>query len=96
MSKPYRVEWRPIAQDDLRAVIRYIGKDNPARSVSFGEEMRNKIASLATHAEIGRTGRLPDTRELVVHPNYIVVYRVLNDRSAVQILRIKHAAQQFP
>ncbi|HEY0622208.1 type II toxin-antitoxin system mRNA interferase toxin, RelE/StbE family [Sphingomonas sp.] len=39
-------------------------------------------------------GRLADTRELIVHPNYILVYRVFEDR--VRILRLLHARQLYP
>jgi len=35
-TKPYRIEWPPMAREDLRATVRYIGKDNRARAKSFG------------------------------------------------------------
>ena len=38
-AKPYRIEWRPMARDDLLAIVRYIGKDNPTRGKSFGKEL---------------------------------------------------------
>ena len=98
-TKPYRIEWRPMARDDLRAIVRYIGKDNPTRARSFGKELRDKTRPLAQHPELGRTGRpgLPDwLRELVVHPNYIVFYRLQAAARIVQILRVKHTAQQVP
>lgn len=98
-AKSCRIEWRPMAIEDLRAIVRYIGKDNPTRAKSFGQELRDKIQALAQHPELGRKGRpgLPDwLRELVVHPNYIVFYRVLADARTVEILRVKHAAQQTP
>ena len=41
-----------------------------------------------------RPGRVPGTRELVVHPNYIVVYQVGSDM--IDILRILHSGQQYP
>lgn len=88
-----------MAREDLRAIVRYIGKDNPTRAKSFGNELREKTQPLAQHPELGRTGRpgLPDwLRELVVHPNYIVFYRVLTEARSVQILRVKHVAQQVP
>ena len=88
-----------MARDDLRAIVRYIGKDNPTRARSFGKELRDKTRPLAQHPELGRTGRpgLPDwLRELVVHPNYIVFYRVQAAARIVQILRVKHTAQQVP
>ncbi|MHB8309050.1 MAG: type II toxin-antitoxin system RelE/ParE family toxin [Metallibacterium sp.] len=98
-AKPYHIEWRAMARDDLRAIVHYIGKDNPARAKSFGKELRDKTKPLAQHPELGRTGRpgLPDwLRELVVQPNYIVFYRLLTEVRTVQILRVKHAAQQVP
>ena len=88
-----------MARDDLRAIVRHIGKDNPTRARSFGKELRDKTKALAQHPQLGRIGRpgLPDwLRELVVHPNYIVFYRVLAEARSVQIVRVKHAAQQMP
>jgi addiction module RelE/StbE family toxin len=96
-AKPYRIEWRPMAREDLRAIVRYIGKDNPTRAKNFGQELRDKTKLLAQHPELGRQGRpgLPDwLRELVVHPNYIVFYRVQAATRTVEILRVKHAVQQ--
>ncbi|MFN8954548.1 MAG: type II toxin-antitoxin system RelE/ParE family toxin, partial [Burkholderiales bacterium] len=43
MTQPiFRVEWRPMAREDLRAIVRYIGKDNPTQAKSFGKELRVK------------------------------------------------------
>ena len=88
-----------MAREDLRAIVLHIGRDNPTRARSFGQELRDKIKPLAQHPELGREGRpgLPDwLRELVVHPNYIVFYRVQAEARIIEILRVKHAAQQMP
>ncbi|MDO9227784.1 MAG: type II toxin-antitoxin system RelE/ParE family toxin [Pseudomonadota bacterium] len=98
-AKSYRIEWRTMAREDLRAIVRYIGKDNPTRAKSFGQELRDKTKTLAQHPELGHQGRpgLPDwLRELVVRPNYIVFYRVLAEARTVEILRVKHVAQKTP
>lgn len=95
-AKAYRIEWRPMAREDLFAIVQYIGRDSPAIARTFGKALRDKTKPLAQHPEIGRPGRLPDIRELVVHPNYIVFYRVLEEVRTVQVLRVKHAAQQVP
>lgn len=95
-AKTCRIEWRPMAREDLRAIVQYIGKDNPARAKSFGKELRDKTKPLAQHPGLGRPGRLPGIRELVVHPNYLVFYRVLAEGRTVQILRVKHSAQRMP
>lgn len=88
------VVWRPRAQKDLLAIIRYIGQDNPLRAESFGKELRAKTKSLESHPLLGRIGQAKNTRELVVHPNYLLIYRVLGN--VVDVLRVKHAAQQQP
>ena len=98
-GKPYRIEWRPSAREDLRAIVRYIAKDNPIRAKSFGKELRDKTKPLARHPNLGRKGRpgLPRwLRELVVHPNYIVFYRIQDETRVVEILRVKHTAQRMP
>ena len=92
VQTPYRIEWRPKAREDLRAIVRYIAKDNPLRARTFGLELRNKTLPLADHPSLGR----PGVRELVVHRNYIVFYRALDAARTVEILRLKHAAQQTP
>lgn len=88
-----------MAKEDLRAIVRYIARDNPTRAKSFGKELRNKTKPLAHYPELGHVGRpgLPDwLRELVVAPHYIVFYRVQSETRTVQILRVKHTAQQLP
>lgn len=95
----YRIEWRPQALEDLRAIVQYIGKDNSARAKIFGQELRDKTLLLAEFPSMGRAGRpgLPEwLRELVAHKNYIVFYRVLEELRTVEVLRVKHAAQQTP
>ncbi|TAM88962.1 MAG: type II toxin-antitoxin system RelE/ParE family toxin [Candidimonas sp.] len=96
---PYRVVWRPVAEADLDSIVDYIAADNPIRAEKFGQELRTKALPLAQHPRLGRTGRpgLPSyLRELVVHRNYIVFYRVLDEARAVEIVRVKHAARQTP
>lgn len=88
-----------MAEADLDNIIDYIAQDNPTRAETFGQELHDKTLPLAQHPKMGRTGRpgLPAfVRELVAHRNYIVFYRVLDDAGTVEILRVKHAAQQMP
>ncbi|WP_299440029.1 type II toxin-antitoxin system RelE/ParE family toxin [uncultured Rhodospira sp.] len=99
MTAPWRLDWRPMAREDLRSIVRYIGRDNPSRARTFGREVRDKVSRLANHPEMGRPGRpgLPDgIRELVAHPGYVVFYRLHTETRTVEILRIKHTAQRIP
>ncbi|MFY1838461.1 type II toxin-antitoxin system RelE/ParE family toxin [Achromobacter xylosoxidans] len=46
------------------------------------------------HPGPGRPGRVAGTRELVAHPNYLLIYDVTND--LVRMLRVLPAARQWP
>jgi plasmid stabilization system protein ParE len=73
------------------------GQSDQARSI--GQELHEKIQPLAEQPELGRTDRpglLDHLRELVVHRNYVIFYRVLADARIEEILRVKHVAQQTP
>jgi toxin ParE1/3/4 len=88
------VRWTRKALENLDAIAAYIARDNPIRAGSFVGEIKEKTILLARFPAMGRPGRVPGTRELVVHENYVVPYRVKDD--VVQILRIQHVARLWP
>lgn len=88
------IHWKKQAISDLIKIGRQIAKDSPANAEKTVDLIEGKITPLAAHPEIGRTGRKRDTRELVAHESYVVIYRVL--AAKVEILRVKHTAQQWP
>lgn len=53
-----------------------------------------RAATLPDHPQAFRRGRLPGTREMVVHPNYILVYS--SDEGFITILRLLHSARNWP
>jgi toxin ParE1/3/4 len=74
-------------------IAQYIAQDNPARATSFVKELRQSTAKLANFPGMGRAGRVHGTRELVIHQNYLAIYRVR--ASDVEILRIHHVARKL-
>lgn len=59
------------------------------------EHIFESVNHLATHPLLGRPGRLPGTRELIISGTpFIVPYRVREDE--VVILRVFHAARKWP
>ncbi len=56
--------------------------------------IEDAVLPLAKHPFLFRRGRVPDTRELVAHPSYVVVYRVTADQ--IEIVNVLHARQQYP
>lgn len=89
-----RLIWTRPSSADRIAIREYIALDNPAAALALDELFSEKVASLTDHPDLGRPGRVVGTRELVVHYNYIVVYDTRSD--LVRILRVVHAAQQWP
>lgn len=87
-------EWKTSAIADLLAIISYISDDNPDAAQALKDEIEAKVMRLPEHPQLYRAGRVAGTREMVVRANYIVVYA--HDRRAVTILRVLHAAQQWP
>lgn len=71
-----------------------IEADNPRTALALDGLFTEKVSRLVDHPSIGRLGRMPGTRELVAHQNYIIVYDVTADN--IRILRILHAARQWP
>ena len=88
------LEWRQAARADLLAIIDYISDDNPEAAEQLKDNIEAKVAKLAKHPKLYRPGRVAGTREMVVRMNYVVVYA--EDVRTVSILRVLHAAQQWP
>lgn len=88
------LEWKAPAIADLLAIVDYISDDNPDAALALMDEIQGKVAQLPAHPKRCRPGRVEGTRELVVRPNYIVVYA--ETTSAVTVLRVLHAAQIWP
>ena len=68
------LEWKAAAIADLVAIIDYISDDSPDAAQALKDEIEQKASRLTDHPQMYRTGRVEGTREMVVRPNYIVVY----------------------
>lgn len=88
------VLWRPMALADREHIVDYIAQHDPAAALRFDELIEQKVRKLLAQPTLYRTGRKPGTREMVVHPNYLVIYRI--HKGNVEILRVKHAARKRP
>jgi toxin ParE1/3/4 len=81
--------------NDLRRITDYIGRDDPRAAARVASRIFDEVMALDTMAHRGRSGEVDGTLELVFHPwPYIAVYRIIGEQ--VRILRIRHAAQDWP
>lgn len=88
------IVWRASAQKNLAHIIRYIAERDPQAARNMRQRIEESVLPTADHPYLFRAGRVPGTREIVAHPNYIVVYRVALD--AIEVVQVVHARQKFP
>jgi toxin ParE1/3/4 len=88
--------WSPEAIDDLTSLRAYIAEDNPAAAQEVALHIIQNIEQLLpNNPQMGRPGRVPGTRELVIPKTPSVVpYRL--QRNVIQILRVYHGARRWP
>ncbi|NWD21725.1 type II toxin-antitoxin system RelE/ParE family toxin [Pseudomonas yamanorum] len=87
------VEWRPEARAELRAILNYILERNVVAASDLNQAIEVATSALPQHPYLYRLGRISGTREIIVHPNYLVVYRVTHQ---IEILAVLHARQEYP
>jgi len=91
----FQIVWSQSALADLRAIVRYIARDDSGTAERFGRMMISKVESIA---EFPRTGRIvpefrqDDLREIIVPP-YRIVYGIDDSLNKLTILRVWHGAR---
>jgi addiction module RelE/StbE family toxin len=90
-----RVRWLKKALRDLDEAEAYIAKDDPQAAAGVVLNIVRAVSHLKDQPGIGRTGRVPGTKELIVPKTpFVVPYRVKDD--TVQILRVYHSSRKWP
>jgi toxin ParE1/3/4 len=90
-----RLEWTLKAIGDLREAGVFIALDNPGAARRMAERVREAAEYLIEQPNLGRPGRLMNTRELVVSGTpFILIYWVRG--GAVLILRVLHHSRKWP
>lgn len=87
------VRWTPTAVRDLESLHSFIAQDHAPAASATVDALLTGIEALVRHPEMGRTGRVPGTRELVMAP-FVVAYRTF--RSTIEVLAIIHGARRWP
>jgi addiction module RelE/StbE family toxin len=89
-----KIIWSAAAKASLKEIADFIAFDNRKQALIFAAKIYDKSKLLADFPEMGREGRVGGTRELVVHGNYVMVYRLKKEN--IQILSIIHSARIWP
>jgi toxin ParE1/3/4 len=91
-----RIVWSLQAMADFAALRAYISQDDPAAAERMADRILHDIETqLPANPRMGRPGRVPSTRELVILKTpYIVPYRI--EGHTIEILRVYHGARRWP
>jgi toxin ParE1/3/4 len=89
-----RLIWDDRAVNDFRGILGYIGDRNPAAADRLNDAVDRTLELITANPYLYRRGRVGPTREAVVTPNYVIVYRV--DDDLVRVVRVLHTRQSYP
>ncbi|ECH8818538.1 type II toxin-antitoxin system RelE/ParE family toxin [Salmonella enterica subsp. enterica] len=77
--------WTMLASQDRKRIRGYIAEQNLMAAVAMDQRISDSAGS-----------RAEGTRELVIHPHFVLVYEVDKQGGKVYILRVLHTAQKWP
>ncbi len=90
-----QVKWLRTALQNLDDEATFIAQDDASAARVVVERVLAAVAMLAEQPGLGRPGRVPETRELIVaKTRYLVPYRVRG--GTVEVLRVFHTSRRLP
>lgn len=89
-----KLHWSNQAETDLLKIVDYISDHSLIAAQRLKDDIEFAASQIPEHPFLYRTGSVSGTRELVVSPNYLLVYRITID--AVQIISVLHTRQSYP
>lgn len=90
------IDWLPLASRNRFQQLDCIAEANLLAAISQDEEIERQVVMLVQHPKMGRPGRVPGTRELVISSTpFVAVYR-LSGPKRIEILRLLHTSQPWP
>lgn len=92
-----KVIWTNPALQDLEAILDYIAQENPVAAYEVATSIQLATDKLADLPDIGRQGRVANTRELILsNLPYVLPYQVCKEAEEVYILAVFHTARKWP
>ena len=89
------IVWSRRALTHLTALRARIARDSEESAAAVAKRILNVVDLLETQPNLGRPGRLPAIRELLVTGTpYLIPYRVRHER--LELLAVFHGRQKWP
>lgn len=86
--------WSSKALDDLDDIVAFIGSRDGAAALRLQQQIEEAVAPVSSYPYMFRPGRVSGTREIVAHPNYIVIYRIAVDM--ILVTAVLHTRRKYP
>lgn len=81
--------WTMLASQDRKRIREYIAEQNLMAAIELDERIGYSASSQARQPYKGRNGRVEGTRELVIHPHFVLVYEVDSQWGKVKFFGLK-------
>jgi len=90
-----RVKWTRKALVNLDNAVEFIAIDKPTAATDVALKIWNVAKMIAGQPGMGRPGRVPGTRELVV-PGLPYILPYVEKDEVVCVLRVMHTSMKWP
>ncbi len=90
-----RVKWTRKAIINLENAVEFIAADKPTAATDVAQKIWNAAKMIANQPGMGRPGRVPGTRELVI-PGLPYILPYIEKDGAVFILSVMHTSMKWP
>jgi toxin ParE1/3/4 len=97
VNRRYRVEYLPVAEQDLLEIVDYIARDRPQAARAFVDRLDRAVTRLETFprsAKRPKDERLRRLGDRVLVVEEFLVFYAITDRT-VQIRRVIHGARRY-
>jgi toxin ParE1/3/4 len=89
-----KLVWRESAIEQFEQITDHISAHNLEAAAGLQLTIASFAEHLPQHPFMFWRGRVAGTREAILHPNYVLIYRVTAD--TVEIAGVVHTRQQYP
>lgn len=97
--KHYRVAIMPTARGGLLEIGEYIALDNPARAMSFIEEitgsLQNQLSLFPLSGKLASDWDMDEEIRILPHGNYNSYYRVIEEKQLVEVLYVFNGSRDI-
>ena len=83
-------------REERQGLFDYVAEDNPSAALELDDKIARLTDALSEHPHLYKPGRVRGTREIVLTPNYVLVYRIQKKADIIEIVRIIGARQNYP